>query len=90
MVNLGRLWRPVIKGGAYPTGYFRSSKVARASERVKEINKKLIEAAKGCTGKHTSDKSFQDCIRSKMTGVKAGGVPSAQYVKALKYKGKIA
>jgi len=71
MADLGKLWRPVVKGGAYPGGYFRTSGVARSSKKVKAINAKFTEVAHSCKGKKTSDRSMQNCIREKMKGTKA-------------------
>ena len=70
-IQLGKMWVPVQKSGAYPGAYIRSRGVARSSEKVKKINEALKEAAKSCKGKHTKDRSFQNCVADKMKGKKA-------------------
>jgi hypothetical protein len=69
-VKLGKLWKPVVKGGHFPGGYFRATGVARSSKKVKQINNKFREAARSCKGKKTSDGSFQACVGDKMRGGK--------------------
>lgn len=87
MADLGKLWTPVVKGGHYPAAYFRTGSVARGSGRVKAVNEKLIEAARKCAGTHTSDGTFQECIRKEMKGYKAPGEDAPSYVKAKRYMG---
>lgn len=71
MTDFGDIWKPVTKGGAYPAHYFRKKHVSRSSERVKAVNRKFAEVARGCAGNHTADRSFQQCIRDGMSGFSA-------------------
>lgn len=87
MADLGKLWTPVVKGGHFPATYFRTGQVARSSKRVEAVNKKLAEAANKCEGKHTSDGSFQECVRKEMEGYEAPGEDAPSYKKAQEYAG---
>jgi len=87
MANFAAIWMPVTKTGAYPAHYFRSKHVSRASKRVKDVNAKFISVAAGCKGNHTSDKSFQMCMRKGMTGFKAPGTDAPSYVYAKSLRG---
>lgn len=87
MADFAKIWKPVTKGGYYPAHYFRSVRVSRSSGRVEAVNKAFSAAAKGCTGQHTSDGSFQQCIKEKMAGFSAPGSDAPSYVKAKKYRG---
>lgn len=71
MVRLGLLWKPVVKGGTYPRGYFRVRGVARSSEKVKAVNRAFTAAAKECAGLPL--KKFNQCIAEKLSGRKFGG-----------------
>jgi hypothetical protein len=41
MADLGKLWRPVVKGGAYPGGYFRTSGVAHSCKGKKTSDRSM-------------------------------------------------
>jgi len=74
MVRLGLLWKPVVKGGTYPRGYFRVRGVARSSKKVKAVNKAFAEAARACKAEVEETtpgkrlKAFNQCIKKKLEG----------------------
>jgi hypothetical protein len=86
MTDFGEIWKPVTKSGAYPAHYFRKKHVSRSSGRVKAVNEKFASAAKSCEGNHTSDKSFQQCMRDKMSGFTAPGEDAESYKYAKKIR----
>lgn len=76
------IWRPVIKSDG--TMYLRSKHATRHSERVKDRNKALKDAAKKCADSPLTE--FHGCVAEELNDKSAPGndAPSYTYAKAHK------